>query len=404
MNGQLGFSPPARGLIVAAAFVIVVAGMHAASSILAPFLLSVFIAVVATPALRWMGRFGAPKWGALLIVAFLLVDFGSLFALATTGALEGFRDSLPSYQERLVILMDQFGNWLEGVGMPNSREAVPDIFDPNQAMGLVRMALTNVSGVFSTGILVLFTVLFILLEAAGLPAKLKVAFKTTPEAEARLDKMLSSLNQYMLIKTLASLATALLIFIWLWYLELDFAVLWALIAFLLNFVPFVGSILMAVPAILLALVQTDLSTTLLVALGYLVVNTAIGSILEPKIMGKGLGISTLAVFLSLLFWGFVLGTVGVFLSVPLTMVLMIALDAQSPNPAHRHPARTGRGTARRVGGRSGSQRLAIRRRTSPRIFLATSGKTPNRIKDPISPGESTSDKLSTSASWVPAFT
>ncbi len=327
MNGQLGFSPPARGLIVAAAFVIVVAGAHAASSILAPFLLSVFIAVVATPGLRWMGRFGAPKWVALLIVAFLLVDFGSLFALATTGALEGFRDSLPSYQERLVLLMDQFGNWLEGVGMPNSREAVPDIFDPNQAMGLVRMALSNVSGVFSTGILVLFTVLFILLEAAGLPAKLKVAFKTTPEAEARLDKMLSSLNQYMLIKTLASLATALLIFVWLWFLGLDFAVLWGLIAFLFNFVPFVGSILMAVPAILLALVQTDLSTTLLVALGYLVVNTAIGSILEPKIMGKGLGISTLAVFLSLLFWGFVLGTVGVFLSVPLTMVLMIALDA-----------------------------------------------------------------------------
>ena len=327
MNGQLGFSPPARGLMVAAAFVIVVAGIHAASSILAPFLLSVFIAVVATPGLRWMGRFGAPKWVALLVVAFLLVDFGSLFALATTGALEGFRDSLPSYQERLVLLMEQFGNWLEGVGMPNSREAVPDIFDPNQAMGLVRMALSNVSGVFSTGILVLFTVLFILLEAAGLPAKLKVAFKTTPEAEARLGKMLSSLNQYMLIKTLASLATALLIFIWLWYLGLDFAVLWALIAFLLNFVPFVGSILMAVPAILLALVQTDLSTTLLVALGYLVVNTAIGSILEPKIMGKGLGISTLAVFLSLLFWGFVLGTVGVFLSVPLTMILMIALDA-----------------------------------------------------------------------------
>jgi AI-2 transport protein TqsA len=131
----------------------------------------------------------------------------------------------------------------------------------------------------------------------------------------------------MLIKTLASLATAFIIWIWLWYLGLDFAVLWALLAFLLNFVPFVGSILMAVPAILLALVQTDLQTALLVALGYLVVNTIIGSILEPKIMGKGLGISTLAVFLSLLFWGFVFGTIGVFLSVPLTMVMIIAFDA-----------------------------------------------------------------------------
>lgn len=139
--------------------------------------------------------------------------------------------------------------------------------------------------------------------------------------------MWSAINQYMLIKTLTSLATALCLWVWLWILGIDFAVLLGLLAFLLNFVPFVGAILMTIPAVLLALVLTDLQTTLLVALGYLVVNTVIGSILEPKIMGRGLGISTLAVFLSLLFWGWVLGTVGVFLSVPLTIALMIALDA-----------------------------------------------------------------------------
>ena len=173
--------------------------------------------------------------------------------------------------------------------MPNSREAVPDIFDPALAMALTRIFFSNIGGIFSTGLLVLFTVLFILLEAAGMPAKLKAAFSPTAETEARIQKMLSSINQYMVIKTLASLATAFFIWIWLWYLGLDFAILWALLAFLLNFVPFVGSILMAAPAILLALVQTDISTTLLVALGYLVVNTAIGSILEPRFMGKGLG-------------------------------------------------------------------------------------------------------------------
>ena len=327
MNADPGLSPPARGLLVAAAFVIVVAGLHAAASLIAPVLLAIFIAVVATPPLRLMRRFGAPKWAALLVIGFLLLDFGSLFALTTTGAVEGFRHSLPSYQERLVLLSNEFGNWLEGLGVPNSHEAVPDIFDPALAMGLTKAFLSNMSGLFSTGLLVLFTVLFILLEAAGMPAKLKTAFEFTGQSDARLKKMLSSINQYMLIKTLASLATAFFIWVWLWFLGLDFAILWAVLAFLLNFVPFVGSILMAVPAVLLALVQTDLQTTLLVALGYLVVNTVIGSILEPKIMGKGLGISTLAVFLSLLFWGFVFGTVGVFLSVPLTMVLIIAFDA-----------------------------------------------------------------------------
>ena len=327
MNSHTGFSAPARGLLVAAAFVIVVVGMQAASTLLGPIPPAIFIAVVVTPSLRFMRRLGAPKWVALPVIGFLLLDLGSLLALTTTGAVEGFRDSLPTYQERLVLLTDQFGTWLEGVGMENSREAVPDIFDPAVATGLTKTFLSNVSGLFSTGMLVLFTVMFILLEAAGMPAKLKAAFNTTAESDARLRKMISSINQYMIIKTLASLATAFLIWVWLWYLGLDFAALWALLAFMLNFVPFVGSILMAIPAVLLALVQTDLQTTLLVALGYLVVNTAIGSILEPKIMGKGLGISTLAVFLSLLFWGFVFGTVGVFLSVPLTMVLIIALDA-----------------------------------------------------------------------------
>jgi predicted PurR-regulated permease PerM len=166
-----------------------------------------------------------------------------------------------------------------------------------------------------------------LLEAPRLPAKLRLAFHLTEEAETRLRRVLSAINQYMVIKSLTSLATALCIWVWLWFLGIDFAILWAILAFLLNFIPFVGAILMTIPAVLLALVQTDLQTASLVALGYLVVNTVIGSVLEPRIMGRGLGISTLVVFLSLLVWGWVLGTVGVFLAVPLTMALIIALDA-----------------------------------------------------------------------------
>jgi predicted PurR-regulated permease PerM len=189
------------------------------------------------------------------------------------------------------------------------------------------MALANVSGTFATGLLVLLAVVFMLLEAPSLLTKLKAAFQLTEESGARLRHLFSAVNRYMLIKTITSLATALCIWVWLWILGIDFAVLWAVLAFLLNFIPFVGAFLMAVPAVLVALVQTDLGTTLLVASGYLVVNTGIGSILEPRIMGRGLGISTLTVFLSLLFWSWVLGTVGAFLSVPLTIALMIALDA-----------------------------------------------------------------------------
>jgi len=322
-----GFSPIARAVIVTAAIALVVIFLQSAASVIAPILLAAFITVVATPPVRWMQRKRVPKWLALAIIVLVLLEAGSILALVFTGELEGFRDGLPSYQERLILLSDQFGGWLEDVGVANARDAVKDIFDPSAAAGLVRMALTNVSGTFATGLLVLLAVVFMLLEAPKLPAKLRLAFHLTEEAETRLRRVLSAINQYMVIKSLTSLATALCIWVWLWFLGIDFAILWAILAFLLNFIPFVGAILMTIPAVLLALVQTDLQTALLVALGYLVVNTVIGSVLEPRIMGRGLGISTLVVFLSLLVWGWVLGTVGVFLAVPLTMALIIALDA-----------------------------------------------------------------------------
>ena len=322
-----GFTPPARGLIVAGALALVLTVTKAAAPILIPLLLAIFIAIIATPALRWMRGRGMPKWGALAVIIFVLLEIGSLLALVTTGALEGFRDSLPTYQERFMLLSEQWGGWLEGVGVGGSREAIPDLMDPNRVAAIVRSLLSNASGFFATGLLVLLLTIFILLEANTLPAKLKAAFRLTEAGKARLQRLLDSIKRYMLINTLTSLGTAFCVWVWLWLLGIDFAVLWAILAFFLNFVPVVGNIVMMVPAVLLALVQAGLGTALLVAAGYLVINTLIGNVLEPRIMGRGLGISTLAVFVALLFWGWLFGTVGMFLAVPLTAALIIALDA-----------------------------------------------------------------------------
>ncbi len=131
----------------------------------------------------------------------------------------------------------------------------------------------------------------------------------------------------MLIKTLTSLGTAICAWVLLRVLGIDFAALWAVLAFILNFVPVVGNILMMIPPVLLALVQKDPGTAVVVAVGYLVINTVIGNVLEPKITGRGLGISTLAVFTAMLLCGWLFGTVGMFLAAPLTTALIIALDA-----------------------------------------------------------------------------
>lgn len=327
MRPDLLFSPPARGVIVAGALALVIGLMKFAAPVVAPLLLAVFIAIIATPALHWMRRVGMPKWSALLIITFVLLDIGSLIALVTTGALEGFRDSLPTYQERFVLLSEQFGSWLEGIGVSGSREAIPDLLNPAQAAAVVPLLLANASGIFATGLLVLLAVVFILLEAPALPAKLRTAFKLSPEGESRLQELLGKIKRYMLIKTMTSLGTAFCVWLLLRLFGVDFAILWAVLAFFLNFVPVVGNILMTVPPTLMALVQSGPQSAVLVAAGILMINVVIGNVLEPRVMGRGLGISTLAIFIALLVWGWLFGTVGMFLAVPLTTALIMALDA-----------------------------------------------------------------------------
>ncbi len=144
-----------------------------------------------------------------------------------------------------------------------------------------------------------------------------------------LGSIAQSIRHYMGIKTLIGLMTGVLIWTWLTLVGVDYAVLWALIAFLFNYIPNIGSIIAGVPAVLFSLVQLGLGSALWTTGGYVAINMLIGNVVEPKIMGKGMGLSTLVVFLSLIVWGFVLGTVGMFLSVPLTMTLKIILQ-QNP--------------------------------------------------------------------------
>jgi predicted PurR-regulated permease PerM len=194
-------------------------------------------------------------------------------------------------------------------------------------MNMVASTLTGLRLVLTKTFLIMLTVLFILLEASGFPNKLRAALDNPYESLANISKITEVINRYLLIKTQFSLITGIAIGIWLYVLGVDYPLLWGLLAFLLNFVPTIGSFIAAIPAVLLALIQLGTGSALLACLGYLVVNVSIGNVIEPKFMGRGLGLSTLVVFLSLIFWGWVLGPVGMLLSVPLTMVIKIALES-----------------------------------------------------------------------------
>lgn len=318
-----------RFLITAAAFVIVVAGMRAASTILVPFLLAVFIAIICTPFLFWMKRKGVPNGVAVCTVLVFILGIGLVLTAFVGTSMQGFAESLPVYQERLATKTSGLLRWLRDLGLQISSQALSEIINPGKAMGMAADTLRGLSGVLTNVFMILLTVVFILLEASGLPTKLRAALSDPDDSLSRFQGFIESLNRYLAIKTLFSLLTGIAIWVWLTVLGVDYPILWGLLAFLLNYVPNIGSIIAAIPACLLALIQLSLGIAILTALGYVAVNLAFGSLLEPRFMGHRLGLSPLIVFLSLVFWGWVLGPVGMLLSVPLTMIVKIALESRT---------------------------------------------------------------------------
>jgi AI-2 transport protein TqsA len=316
-----------RFMVVAACFVILVTGMRVATPILVPFLLSVFIVILCTPFLFWLQKKGVPETLAVLsILIGVIALFVILVALVGT-SLNDFTRALPDYQRHLTAETAGMITWLEARGVKLSSQMVTDFLNPAKVMRLTAQIFTGLSGALTNGFLILLTVVFMMLEASGIPRKLQLALDNPDTALKGFSRFTVSVNQYIGIKTIFSLVTGVLIWLWLVILGVNHAILWGLLAFFLNYVPNIGSIIAAIPAVLLALVQLGMTAAGLTAAGFAVVNIVVGSIVEPRFMGRGLGLSTLVVFLSLVFWGWALGMVGMLLSVPLTMIFKIALES-----------------------------------------------------------------------------
>ena len=314
-------------LLILASFVIIIAGMKAAEAIIVPFLLAAFLAIITSPPFIWMQNKGVPKVLALLfiIVAFLAVLF--LIGVLIGTSVNDFTSNLPFYQEKLTNQTQALISWLVEKNYVKLDFQLTKVINPAAVLNIVANALNQLSGIFADGFLILFTVIFMSLEINTLPQKLKKVFKNPDKSLSQVNEIYQNINKYIGIKTLTSLGTGVLVYIFLLIVGVDYPLLWAVLAFVLNYIPTIGSILAVIPPLLLTLVQLGFVEALVVLAGYITINTIIGNILEPKFMGKGLGLSTLVVFLSLVFWGWVLGPIGMILSVPLTITIKIALDS-----------------------------------------------------------------------------
>jgi len=315
-------------LLTVAAFVVVIAGMRAAVTIVVPFLLAAFIAIISAPPLFWLHRKGLPIWLALIIVIFGVLLIGFLISGLVGSSIKDFSGDLPIYEAKLRALIAGVVTWLESHKIDTAGLAVTKLFDTGAAMKLVAKGLNSLGQVLANGLLILMIVIFMLIEASSFPVKLYTILGDEKNSLENFDKFINTVKQYMAIKTWVSLGTGISVFILLAVVGVNYAVLWGLLTFFLNYVPNIGSIIAAIPAVLLALIQLGFAKSAIVAAGFIVINLLMGNVIEPRFMGRGLGLSTLVVFLSLIFWGWVLGPVGMLLSVPLTMTAKIALDSR----------------------------------------------------------------------------
>ena len=309
-----------------AAFVIIIAGIIYASSFVSLLLLAIFVSIICAQPLAWLRGRNVPHGiGIVLVLGGINIILFIMSQLIGRSIVNFSRDSA-IYAERLDQMAKSTFSVLNERGVDVSWERVSGVFDMGKVMEVTTKLLGDLGGIMGNTFLIMFIVLFILMELNGFAVKTVAIVGAPNESLKYLTKIGYSIRSYLGIKSVISLLTGFLIWLGLWIIGVKYAVLWAMIAFLLNYIPNVGSFIAGIPAVLFALVQLGPGGAVWTIALYGFVNLVMGSVVEPRVMGKGMGLSTLVVFLSLIFWGFILGSVGMFLSVPLTITLKAILE------------------------------------------------------------------------------
>jgi len=326
-------------VITLACLMVVLAGMKAAAGILVPMACAFFLAVLSFPLLAWQVKHRIP--GPVALITTMLVNLGVVAVLATLAVrlLISFNRDLPRYLRGLESYMNEFAGWLETNGIEGAAGIIGSLFDWNKVIGyatsqdvmssigsLVGSTFGTVASVLAGLIMVLILMMFVLMEAQGTTSRLhSVQVAGGPDFSGLL-RSASDIQKYLGVKTLISALTGILAGVWCYFLDLQYPLLWAILAFLFNYIPAVGSTAASIPAIVEALVQHGTGGAIGVAIGYILVNFCLDNFVQPTLLGNRFGISPLVVVLSVIFWGWLWGPIGMFLAVPLTMVFKVLLD------------------------------------------------------------------------------
>lgn len=315
-----------RLLISAAALVIIMYGINQAQSVVGLFLVSIFLALIGTPPVLWLERKRVPSFAAVMIVMAGMITLVLIIGGVLGASLSTFSDALPVYKQHLHEQLLALKAYLTGKNIEIATKVLFSYLNPGAVVSLTSGFLTAMD-LAPNILLILLTVTFILLEASSFPIKLRAVLGDPQRAFPQATTFVNDIRRYMVIKTITSLIAGTLLGLWLFILGVSYPILWGFLAFLLHFIPNLGGIVAAIPAVALAFLELGMGPAALVAAGYLVVGFTLGNVVEPRLMGRKLGLSTLVVFLSVVFWGSLLGPIGVILCIPLSMSLKFAFES-----------------------------------------------------------------------------
>jgi len=316
-----------NALLAVAAMVVIIAGLRAASTIVVPFLLAIFIVIVIAPLYFWLQKKGAPSWAALIALILGMIGMGTFAAGFFANAVNEFAANLPQYQSQLTGEIENSIDWLNSKGFEIEKQEVTEALGTKELFRQTASLLGSVSVILSNAFVIILVAIFILMEAARLPDKLRSLPGMTDQRWRDVVRIVAAVRRYMGMKTVMSALTGLIVTLWLWALDVDYPILLGFLAFVLNFVPSIGSFIASLPGIMLALLLHGVGDALICSVGYVAINVGVSNFIEPRYMGNGLGLSPMIVIVTLFVWGWMLGPIGMLLSVPLTMAIKVALEA-----------------------------------------------------------------------------
>ena len=315
-----------RLLVMSAALVVIIYGIYQAQSIVALLLFSVFLALIGTPSVLWLERKRVPSSVAVMIVIAGMIALLLIIGVVVGASLSTFSDALPFYQKRLQEQVLALKPLLASKHIVVTNKVLLEYINPGPVLGLIVGLIAGMGSVLSNTLLILLMVTFILLEVSSFPIKLRAVLGNPNQVFPEFTRFVNEIQRYMVIKTIINLVAGTVLGLWLYILGVDFPILWGFVAFLLHYIPNLGSVICAIPPVLLALIELGPGPAAVAAAGYLVVGFIIGNVVEPRLMGRKFGLSTLVVFLSLILWGGLLGPIGVVLCIPFTMTLKFAFE------------------------------------------------------------------------------